>query len=399
MKRFLFSVCALAAVVVGCSKSEVLNRPNADMPIEFNPYTGRVPVTKAIAATITDLGVDGFQVYAFLRGANEQPKYDGTPFMNKEVKLKDGAWSYPGRAYWPANGVLDFIAYGLNAAPTPVEGQYNKITHTVDTLVANQKDLLVALGQRSLTYESTNGTVNLLFSHLLSRVGFSLITKAGNNVNVRVEKVDLVGNFYGQGEVDLAMFEGDTLVLGGKDSIANRPYITPKGEAVATKYRLLRYEAEETFTGEGRPDATNDKMGQPIYNNDTLYTVENPNDRLLINYKKKTDPTDAEEDVAENNLKNRYMMIIPIKAAKHEAKLKIRYCLPGDVTIHENEIDLSTAEVKDKDGNVVKTGFDFEAGKSYNFQFKVSTNSIDFSVDVEDWDISNDGATHQFTLK
>ena len=72
MKRFLFSVCALAAVVVGCSKSEVLNRPNADMPIEFNPYTGRIPVTRAVAAGKGTLGEAGFQVYAFMHDGSDK---------------------------------------------------------------------------------------------------------------------------------------------------------------------------------------------------------------------------------------------------------------------------------------------------------------------------------------
>lgn len=87
MKRFLFSVCALAAVVVGCSKSEVLNRPNADMPIEFNPYTGRIPVTRAVAADIDTLGKYGFQVYAFMHNGKDACDYTATPYMNKIVKI------------------------------------------------------------------------------------------------------------------------------------------------------------------------------------------------------------------------------------------------------------------------------------------------------------------------
>ena len=406
MKRFLFSVCALAAVVVGCSKSEVLNRPNAEAPIEFNPYSGRIPVTKGVAADMDTLKTDGFQVYAFLRGADATPSYNGKPFMDKEVKFKDGGWAYSGKAYWPANGVLDFIAYGLNAGAQPVaqNTDYNKIVHKVDTLVANQKDLLVALGQRDLTYENTNGTVNLMFSHLLSRVGFTLITKAGNNVNVRVEKVNLDGKFYAEGEVDLAVFKPTTLTLGDKDSTVNRPYIVPKGEATDTKYRLLRYGATtpETFTGLGLPDATNDKMGEPIYNNDMLYKVENPDDITLIDFVKKTNDevTDDDTKAAAYNKNNRYMMIIPIEASKHAAKLVVKYSLPGDDATHENTIDLSKVEIKDAKGDVVKTGFDFEAGKSYNFQFKVSTNSIDFSVTVEDWDTSNEaiGSGNEFKL-
>ena len=404
MKRFLFSVCALAAVVVGCSKSEVLNRPNAEMPIEFNPYSGRVPVTRAASADIKTLGAEGFQVYAFLRGAQESPSYDSeTMHMDKVVTREEGAtaWTYPGKAYWPANGVLDFIAYGLNAGATHTqENQYDEIAYVVDTLVANQKDLLVATGQRGMTFEtSNNGKVDLVFSHMLSRIGFTLITKEENDVNVRITKVNLEGNFYASGKVDLA-----SIPQGSEN-----PVIVPDGQPAATRYRLLRYPkypaettpettpeaAPETFTGFGLPKQGG--MGEPIYNNDMLYTVEHPEDPLQTDYIKKATPTAEETAAAALNEANRYMMIIPIEADKHNAKLKVRYYLPCDKKVHDGEVDLKTVKVTDSEGNET-TGFNFEAGKSYNFQFKVSTNKIDFSVTVEDWDTANESVSNQFPI-
>ena len=394
MKRFLFSVCALAAVVVGCSKSEVLNRPNADMPIEFNPYTGRVPVTRAASADLSTLGKDGFQVYAFLRGANDDPTYDKeTMHMDKVVKKgeNDNAWTYPGKAYWPANGVLDFVAYGLGAgAELAQEDKYDEIKFAVDTVVANQKDLLVATGKRAMTHEnSNNGKVDLTFSHMLSRIGFTLITSADNeDVNVRITKVNLEGNFYSSGKVHLAA------IPQGK----SKPEIIPDGNPVSTKYRLLRYDpqdATETFTGLGKPGT--DGIGEPIYNNDVLYTVTNPEKPFERDYLVKADASDADKESAASNKLNRYMMIIPIAATAHEAKLTVRYYLPCDQKVHNGEIDLKTVAVKKSDGTET-TGFDFEAGKSYNFQLKVSTNKIDFSVTVEEWDTANENSSNTFPI-
>lgn len=395
MKRFLFSVCALAAVVVGCSKSEVLNRPNAEMPIEFNPYSGRVPVTRAASADILTLGEDGFQVYAFLRGTGEEPKYEKeTMHMDKEVRKVEGdtTWTYSGKAYWPANGVLDFVAYGLGAgAELAQEDKYDEIKFAVDTLVANQKDLLVATGQRGMTYEtSNNGKVDLRFSHMLSRIGFTLITKEGNDVNVRITKVNLEGKFYAEGKVDLAA------IPQGK----SKPEIIPEGNPVSTKYKLLRYDSQdatETFTGFGLPVANGNGIGEPIYNNDVLYTVTNPDKPLERDYLVKADASDEDKESAASNKLNRYMMIIPIAATAHEAKLTVRYYLPCDQKVHDGEIDLKTVKVKNSDGTE-STGFDFEAGKSYNFQLKVSTNKIDFSVTVEEWDTANENSSNTFPI-
>lgn len=392
MKRFLFSVCALAAVVVGCSKSEVLNRPNADMPIEFNPYTGRIPVTKAAEANKETLGAEGFQVYAFLHGLEQTDhKFEGQAFMDKEVTMKNDKWVYPGRTYWPANGVLDFIAYGLNSENQITKGKTkNMITYTVNPLVASQEDLLVALCQRNLTYdEEKEGKVDLRFYHLLSKIGFTLITTGDDATNVRIDQVNLEGSFYENGEVNLAIWDSNT----------GRPYISiPTGTSPKenTTYQLLLPNDDpnksETFTGCGN--------GVPIYNNNLQYTVKNPDKPVDRDYIKREDSTLSadEQKQLEDNLNNRYMMIIPITAAQHNAKLKVRYYLPCDEYVHENVIDLSNVKYKDENGVEQTASFDFEAGKSYNFQFKVSTNSIGFNVDVEIWDTSDAADVNKTTL-
>lgn len=394
MKRFLFSVCALAAVVVGCSKSEVLNRPNAEVPIEFNPYAGRVPVTRATADNIKTLGTEGFQVYAFFHGESGEPDW-ASPYMDKVVRYgkktedADSTWYYSGHAYWPASKELAFIAYGLNAEEqiTPVEGAMQKIDFTVAGSVASQKDLLVAAIQRNKTYvegvTEGDGTVNFTFSHLLSRIGFSLVTKDNNAVPVTIEQVKLDGTFYEKGRVDLSKAPTTTIKIGGKDTAAPRPVIEP-GESKPIIYDLL---PGGSYTSNGSA------AGTPIYDNSMLYTKEvgedGPDDDQYV---PKDFITDGEvdatakksaEDQAAANLLNRYMMIIPTTTPAistgqsenklaHNAHLKVKYFLPGAGTFQEVDEDLSAIE--------------FEPGKSYNFKFKVSTAGISFSVTVEDWD-------------
>lgn len=386
MKRFLFSVCALAAVVVGCSKSEVLNRPNADMPIEFNPYTGRIPVTRAVAADIDTLGKYGFQVYAFMHNGKDACDYTATPYMNKIVKFvkgsegEEGAWTYSGHAYWPATNLLNFVAYGLNAGATEVANDRTTISYTVPVEVASQKDLLVAYNQVNTTYTDENeGVVDFTFSHLLSRIGFSLVTKASNAVPVTIEQVNLVGDFYGNGTVRLTDGKETSLTIGETVVKMNRPYVDLTGVTPSTvTYKLLGENG--TYTSVGSEDGTK------IFDNGLLYTKNWGENQTADNNtttdddqydaKPNTEITTAMRATVDANEKNRYMMIIPAASTVHKAKLLVKYFLPGAGTFDEVEVDLSKVE--------------FEAGKSYDFKLKVSTNGISFSVDVESWDVTGE---------
>lgn len=385
MKRFLFSVCALAAIVVGCSKSEVLNRPHAEEPIVFNPYLGRIPVTKGSIADETVLGTDGFKVYAYMHAPVTNPNpgegwdadEDGidysttTPYMNKVVNKVGDAWTYTGHAYWPATNQLDFIAYGLNCGNMVSEvsnTDHTKINFTVDTDIKTHQDLLVAGACLNQSYNDTQeeaaATVNFTFSHLLSRIGFSLITKAENSIPVTLKQVNLAGKFFSEGQVDLL-------------AVGNNLKITPTGTAEPITYKLLGDNG--TFT-----DASN-ATGVPVFDNSMLYefigsdTADNYDDDeyrakdFKVEGEVDTDAKKAAEDQANANKDNRYMMIIP--TADHEATLEVIYCLPGAKTFEPVTIDLSEIE--------------FEAGKAYDFKFKVSTNGISFGVTILDWDESS----------
>lgn len=399
MKRFLFSVCALAAIVVGCSKSEVLNRPNAEVPIKFNPYTGRIPVTKGAAADENTLGVDGFQVYAFMQTPNATSRdYSGTPYMDKEVTKVQDAWVYSGHAYWPATNELDFVAYGLKAGAT--ELSKTKIEFSVTDDISSHKDLLVALSQVGQTYveadtegetgtatTGNNGVVDFTFSHMLSRIGFSLVTKDGNSIRVTVKQVNLVGDFYPKGTVDLLGSKQYSLTLNGEEVNASRPYISVAGDeggsnaiaAVSTTYKLLG--TDGTFTSVGSKD------GVAIYDNSMLYyeylgeagkesDTYDDDEFRPIDFGGDTEEQKKAEDQAALNETNRYMMIIPVDASVHKANLKVIYCLPGAQTFDEITIPL--------------TDVNFEAGKSYDFKFKVSTAGISFDVEVEGWDVTGE---------
>jgi hypothetical protein len=447
MKKALFIIVALASVAIGCTKSEVVKAPGRGREIKFDTYVGKTPMTKAESADLAYVQRElaaggGFQVYAFLHNAipytpdpetgdttylNVSSVGTSTAYMDKVVSWQgpelpdttqgtpghNGFWDYKGVVYWPDHTTsrkLAFAAYGLNADVTvdgvkliqwesdetvagndkanhPAGQSYTKFTYTVPTTVADQKDLLVAKYLADQKYDETAqnpGTVNFTFSHLLSRIGFSLVTKVDGTL-VSVEQVDITGNFYSAGQVDLANAQETTIMIGETEYKQNRPFITPTGTAASTTYSLLPVSTDYTasFTSVGAVD------GAPIYDNSMLWVkdygmkTDSADDDAYVSKFPKSETEKDQHDVnatgydaakkaADDNLNNRYMMIIPVKGTEHNAVLKVKYFLPGAGSFASADINLST--------------IDFEPGKSYDFKLKVSTNGIKFEVSVESWD-------------
>ena len=415
MKKFFYLLAAFSAALVGCSKSEVVNAPGADTPITFKPYTNRALITKGTEATITDLGMNGFQVYAF---SNESTTPDGvvagygdgkthTPdkkaYMDKQVYNQDNAgWTYSGFIYWPATYYLDFVAYGLNDQVE--ETSPTTLKFTVDSDIATHEDLLVAAPVIDVKHGATGhptdgGTVPFVFSHLLSRISFLLETE-GNSANatdntlVTLEQVDLVGNFYTEGTVDLTETRTTTLNIGEPDENgvatakeAKRPYITgtTRPEGLVT-YKLFGTDGHFSSYGVA-------VGGDQIFNNSALYNFDEAEGNI-INQKYVRNSVD-EATVNDINA-DRYMMVIPVAdwSTKTDgtetyanAKLKVKYFLPGS-----GSSDVQTVELV-SGGNPIL----FEAGKSYVFKLKVSTWKIGVTGEVEIWDETN-GITETFVL-
>ena len=77
MKRFFFSLIALAAAAASCTQSALVETPDLfGTEITFNPYTGRTPVTKATeVADANALNEDGgFNILCYLNKENEEPR-------------------------------------------------------------------------------------------------------------------------------------------------------------------------------------------------------------------------------------------------------------------------------------------------------------------------------------
>ena len=409
MKKALLFIVALATVAISCTKSEVVKAPGRGREVKFDSYVGKSPLTKAESADLAYLQREianegGFQVYAFLHNAIPQTENPETgeidytdiskigtvsAYMNKVVnwvgattddpttedvdETKPGYWDYAGVVYWPDHTTqrkLAFAAYALNAQhlmefedeETVTGKSFTEFTYTVPDAIKDQKDLLVTpfLPNQGLNENANAAPVQLNFKHLLSRVGFQVVANQDGDVEIDIQEVTLKGKFPTQGKVDLK----DTGV------------ITPLVEETST------YEDAYTlFPNDDHFVTKSSTTAVDIYAN-KLVTKETvtAEDGSTSEETKTTDSADKS---------NRYMMIMPSTQATNIESVAedgtVTYVngatLPGAYI--DVQYQLTDAAVQN--ARVSLDGWKFEAGKSYTFIFKVSTSSIEFEVNVEDW--------------
>ena len=349
MKRFFFSLIALAAAAASCTQSALVETPDLNgTEITFNPYTGRTPVTKASAILGADglAGAGGFQVLSLLTKNTAT-----TTYMNGLVtgatSGQTTTWTYQGStAYWPDESTyetttLSFVAYSANAL-----GQYSitegetttnanlidwttgktneEFTFHVPTKVSEQIDLLATNYQQGLSLRTnTDGNVTLNFNHLLSRIGFQVVANQDkDNRDITISSLVFTGNIPTQGVLELK-------AANTADAI---PALTYTDEMVgAPEYQMLS-EAFITPSSKTAAEITDDVNG-------------------------------------------RYMMIMPHTA--NDAKIKVTYQIEGMSTTRNAVVEIPNTQV-------------FAPGKAYEFILKISTSAITFGVLEEEWDTDHD---------
>ena len=323
----------------------------------------------------------GFQVYSFVHNYIEPEIGDDTyvdvsaisthsAYMDTEVTWDDnGYWDYPGETNWPVyspSRKLAFAAYALNVEDdiewdedpnVPAneitghpEGQsYTKFTYTVPDRVSDQKDLLVApfLPNQGLSGNGEATPVQLTFKHLLSRVGFQVVSNQDSDVDIEIKQVTLHGLFPRKGRVDL---KGSGVI----DPITTED--DPNAEYV-TSYDL--------FSGDNYFRTTSSTHPVDIYEN------------IKISYDISGGHYWQEEN---SDPSNRYMMIMPSEQPVTGGAV-VTDELPGSYI----EVKYQLMDDIVQTARVSLDGWRFEGGKAYNFIFKVSTHSIQFDVSVDSW--------------
>lgn len=414
MKRLFILSIALAAVAIGCTKSEVIKAPGRGREVKFDTYVGKTPVTKAESADLDYLKQSltddegGFQVYGFLHDYVEptvqapvegEEIYNGTDmdvdvsgiatnsaYMDKQVNWVAGEgdvagyWDYPGVVYWPdysTSRKLAFAAWALNVKDLieweedpnvagndktdhPAGQSYTKFSYTVPSAVKDQKDLMVTpfVPNQGLDASANASPVQLNFKHLLSRVGFQVVANQDGDVVIDIKDITLYGKFPKTGNVDLK----------GKGVID--PVTETEGGVCEESYTFFQSKSHYFST-------TSSKTATNIFENRLIIT-----DTEIVPGEENQGETKITIDTLTND-SNRYMMIMPSTQARN-ADADGNFSedvLPGayiDVVYQLTDADEHTARVS-------LDGWEFKPGVSYTFIFKVSTSSIEFEVSVEEW--------------
>lgn len=358
-KNFMMGMFALAALAMtSCSMNDEISSAAKDQEVVFGTYVGRDAQTKAHVEDLTGLQGHGFGVYAYY---TKTAGYDATNsalnFMNNQkVEWKGSAWGYSPLKYWPNNvgDKITFFAYApynaknVTAKPEQTHKGDPKLTFVVNSSVAAQEDLLFSrTNNLNMTKPAVDAIINFQFAHALSRIGFTAQTmidkvngdKTGEpdantangtsldgNTTVVIEQVELIGNFYNQGKLNL-----DGGVWGDLAS-SSTTYTLGSDQFVSTV-------AKGVTTNEG---ALNNNEG--------------------------------------------YIMIIPKNftgSGSEAVQIRVTYT----VTTTDANLDGGNSVIRNVITSS-PFSFNFEQGKAYNFSLHLGLNSVQFSATVADWDES-----------
>lgn len=230
MRKLLPGLVAIALVVGGCSKNEVLNRGGAsaaDSKIKFSAVN--TPGTRAAAghpmhstADLRQLGK--FSVIGYGSYNSSDTELRGYDYLKRQtVSYNGGSWEYSNEPFWPA-GTLDFMAYApvravgdenkdylgadfIAAPKMPVMGTFaNAVSSTMTftdftvqpaTGATNEQiDFVVAAAPD----QSKTARTSLLFKHALTQVVFSANVKenTANPLGVTISGLS-IHNISGKG--------------------------------------------------------------------------------------------------------------------------------------------------------------------------------------------------------
>lgn len=388
MKK-IFVMAALSLAAISCTKSDVLDSPVLDQEISFNTYLGKAPVSKATIQDNTSVKEEGysFTVKAIKHWPGQDNNYTVEElskqlYMNRSLSYvantgegeTGGSWKYDDTpVYWPTDGsYLRFVAFGNNVDDenfaAKVEGEGNdqvtsntEFTYTVPANLAQQQDLIVA-NTEVLGLAENNPAVRLEFKHMLSRIGFSLVSNSNTPVHINWLKLEGVNKtFYSKASIDLL----GTLAL----SIAENE--TAKVEAynvITSKSTFVPQ--KKTVENQDGPSSTTD-VNVPIIQ------------------------TAGENQTAD--VDSRYLMIIPqgapvVEGEGSAAVVNDEMKILGEFTIGTDE---TVRPISIKLGSVAALANGFEAGKAYEFVLNVKTYEISFNVEVVEWDEKDNTFTQE----
>ena len=175
MKKSLFVLGVAAAVLTGCSQSEVTDIAESSA-IKFSKAFVGNP-TKS-ATVVDNDNIQSFYVYAY--------KNEDALLTNENVYLQNGLWAYDNIKIWDDAATYAFPAYSHGGKAKGV-GSLENVSYdkSVGTLkissytAGGDDDLLASISTETLA--EANTPVAFTFKHVLSMVKFTVKSGLGND--------------------------------------------------------------------------------------------------------------------------------------------------------------------------------------------------------------------------
>ena len=233
-KKIFMGIAAVAALTLVSCSSDDLNslsdNSSKNEAISFDGYWGRSAVSvNGSRGSVIDKAEDlqkvseGFGVFGNYSSTDGEA-FGSNLFENQKVtySTKETKWTYSPKKYWSPQGHIDFLAYAPHVDGTTLKNT-SCIEFTVADNAADQKDLLWAnaANQTMANNSGTDKKVNFKFGHALSRLGYTVKTKAADaGTTITLNKITLAGSadgttkaFYTKGTIDLSKSSTSTTDL------------------------------------------------------------------------------------------------------------------------------------------------------------------------------------------
>lgn len=172
----------LAGSIASCSSDNSDNIEPSDVAISFTATAPYAPQSRAVVTTNT---LSSFRVYGFV---------DQEIYMNNVKVNKIGnKWQYSPLQYWPIGKSINFYSYSpaIVTKQAPVDNVNSDNPDIPGFINSGTTDLLYGVNMDMSADKAQQVQIN--FRHALSQLQFQLRRKAGENINVHVAEIALVG--------------------------------------------------------------------------------------------------------------------------------------------------------------------------------------------------------------
>ena len=235
MKKIFVGILAMAAFAA-CSNEEQIAAPKGEAIAFGNAFVDNsVRAGEAVDPSYAPDGITQFNVYGSVNGVNI---FNGN-LVEKNSAEYGAAWTLTGAAqYWINGGSYIFDAV-VDGAPTAEQldeaGNPTALSYDVTT----QKDMLHTRVTTTGKPNTNDGIVTFTFSHLLSKVKFTVVNEtaaAASNYRYFVTDIKLT-NVNTTGDCLVPSHTWDNVVGAGEYAIANM--VVPSNSTVECANEVL----------------------------------------------------------------------------------------------------------------------------------------------------------------